>query len=103
MSSDESKKGDDAIAPIQSRDCGSIDGVKNEARDDEFEVFKKGEGQVDFRTVSWIHASVIFLKGKVMPRPSPNGVLLINISYLRHGSFDNSILDVCIGSISGGD
>ncbi|VUC37297.1 unnamed protein product [Clonostachys rosea] len=26
------------------------------------EVFKKGDGTVDFRTVGWIHASVIFLK-----------------------------------------
>ncbi|KAI3282826.1 hypothetical protein CBS147309_876 [Penicillium roqueforti] len=30
--------------------------------DDKFEVFKRGEGQVDFRTVSWIRASIIFLK-----------------------------------------
>jgi hypothetical protein len=31
--------------------------------DDSFEVFKKGEGQVDFRTVGWLQAAVIFLKG----------------------------------------
>ncbi|KAF7118491.1 hypothetical protein CNMCM5793_008017 [Aspergillus hiratsukae] len=30
--------------------------------DDSFEVFKKGEGQVDFRTVGWLQAAVIFLK-----------------------------------------
>ncbi|KAJ5775297.1 uncharacterized protein N7511_000308 [Penicillium nucicola] len=30
--------------------------------EDKFEVFKRGDGQVDFRTVSWIRASVIFLK-----------------------------------------
>ncbi|KAJ5800400.1 uncharacterized protein N7518_002468 [Penicillium psychrosexuale] len=30
--------------------------------DDKFEVFKRGDGQVDFRTVSWIRASIIFLK-----------------------------------------
>ncbi|KAE8147877.1 transmembrane amino acid transporter protein-domain-containing protein [Aspergillus avenaceus] len=29
---------------------------------DSFEVFKKGDGQVDFRTVSWLRASAIFLK-----------------------------------------
>ncbi|KAJ5317889.1 hypothetical protein N7508_002397 [Penicillium antarcticum] len=30
--------------------------------EDKFEVFKRGDGQVDFRTVSWIRASIIFLK-----------------------------------------
>lgn len=32
--------------------------------EDDFEIFKREDGQVDFRTVSWIRASVIFLKGK---------------------------------------
>ncbi|KAF7587984.1 hypothetical protein BBP40_006461 [Aspergillus hancockii] len=32
------------------------------ADNDKYEVFKKGDGQVDFRTVSWIRASAIFLK-----------------------------------------
>lgn len=30
--------------------------------EDQHEVFKRGDGQVDFRTVSWIRAGVIFLK-----------------------------------------
>ncbi|KAF7164370.1 hypothetical protein CNMCM5623_008958 [Aspergillus felis] len=30
--------------------------------EDNFEIFKKGEGQVDFRTVGWLQAAVIFLK-----------------------------------------
>lgn len=30
---------------------------------DEFEVFKKTEDGVDFRTVSWPRAAIIFLKG----------------------------------------
>lgn len=30
--------------------------------EDHYEVFKRGEGQVDFRTVSWIRAGIIFLK-----------------------------------------
>lgn len=34
------------------------------AGDDSFEIFKKEEGAVDFRTVSWIGASIIFLKSK---------------------------------------
>ncbi|KAF1817171.1 hypothetical protein P152DRAFT_387626 [Eremomyces bilateralis CBS 781.70] len=36
--------------------------VKDEAATDNFEVFKKEEGAVDFRTVSWIHAAMIFTK-----------------------------------------
>jgi len=32
--------------------------------DDAFEIFKKEDGAVDFRTVDWIPASVIFMKGK---------------------------------------
>jgi hypothetical protein len=32
--------------------------------EEQFEVFKRGDGQVDFRTVSWIRASVIFLKSQ---------------------------------------
>ena len=33
--------------------------------ENDFEVFKKGEDVVDFRTVSWPKASVIFLKGAI--------------------------------------
>lgn len=54
----------DAITPSPARSSGSIQDGKTEANEDAFEVFKRQEGQVDFRTVSWIHASVIFLKGK---------------------------------------
>ena len=32
--------------------------------EDKYEVFKRGDGQVDFRTVSWVRASVIFLKSQ---------------------------------------
>ena len=35
--------------------------------DDTLEVFKRGDGQVDFRTVSWIRASIIFLKSQFRP------------------------------------
>jgi hypothetical protein len=37
--------------------------------EDKFEVFKRGDGQVDFRTVSWIRASVIFLKSQSNSAP----------------------------------
>ncbi|KAF1816887.1 hypothetical protein P152DRAFT_386610 [Eremomyces bilateralis CBS 781.70] len=41
----------------------SREGVdKDEASTDNFEVFKKVEGVVDFRTVSWIHTAMIFIK-----------------------------------------
>ncbi|CAL5871216.1 uncharacterized protein PFLUO_LOCUS5464 [Penicillium psychrofluorescens] len=33
-----------------------------EDEEERFEVFQRGEGQVDFRTVSWIRAAIIFLK-----------------------------------------
>ncbi|KAI1148542.1 transmembrane amino acid transporter [Nemania diffusa] len=56
-----SEKGD-AIKPILARSSASIEDVKVEASDDAFEIFKRGEGLTDFRTVSWIQASVIFLK-----------------------------------------
>jgi hypothetical protein len=35
-----------------------------QADENNFEVFRRGEGAVDFRTVGWLHASVIFLKCK---------------------------------------
>ncbi|CCF42020.1 transmembrane amino acid transporter [Colletotrichum higginsianum] len=52
----------DAITPAPARSSGSIDAGKLENAEDAFEVFKRGEGEVDFRTVGWIQASVIFLK-----------------------------------------
>lgn len=71
-----------SITPIPARSSGSIDAGKLENAEDAFEVFKRGEGTVDFRTVGWIHASVIFLKGKLQnltqvqdspPNPMPRG------------------------------
>lgn len=38
----------------------------------QFEVFKQGDGVVDFRTVHWIQASVIFLKS-IIPRAQISG------------------------------
>ena len=44
----------------------SVEAVTTEqtAGDDEFEVFKRHEGQVDYRTVRWLKATLIFLKRK---------------------------------------
>jgi hypothetical protein len=52
----------ESITPAPPRTSESIDDGKVERGDDAFEVFKRGEGTVDFRTVGWIQASVIFLK-----------------------------------------
>lgn len=53
------KANEDVILPAP-RSSGSFEGKVEET--DAFEVFKKEEGAVDFRTVGWVPASVIFLK-----------------------------------------
>lgn len=55
------EKHEDVIEPTHSS-TDSINFAKTEVEDGE--VFKTGEGLVNFRTVSWIHTSVIFLKRK---------------------------------------
>jgi len=50
----------DAIGPAQSSNV-SIDNGKVDLENDG-EVFKRGEGIEDFRTVGWIHTTVILLK-----------------------------------------
>jgi hypothetical protein len=68
------EKYQDMIAPAQSStesvDIGKVD-LENNG-----EIFKGGEGIEDFRTVSWVHTSVIFLKRKAIPfSPSNESVL----------------------------
>ena len=53
-------------APGFADDFGASDTQKAEM-EDQHEVFKRGDGQVDFRTVSWVRAGVIFLKSKQPP------------------------------------
>jgi hypothetical protein len=62
MSSSEGEKGDKQSSGMLS--SGSIELGRQEGVDDG-EVFKQGDGVVDFRTVGWIQASVIFLKGNL--------------------------------------
>lgn len=64
-----SLKKQESITPAPVRTSDSVEDGKLEAADDAFEVFKRGEGEVDFRTVGWIHASVIFLKGPSLLQP----------------------------------
>lgn len=53
-----------ALVAAPGRGSRSIDEKPKIDPSDSFEVFRKEEGAVDFRTVEWIHASVIFMKGK---------------------------------------
>jgi hypothetical protein len=79
--SDEKHK--DTIEPTQSS-AESIDIGKVDAENDG-EIFKRGEGIEDFRTVSWIHTSVIFLKRKwsIARLCLRKGKLIIGQSYSR--------------------
>ena len=57
------EKNSDAILPAEPRTSSSSNDIgKVENAEDAFEVFKRGEGNVDFRTVPWWQASMIFLK-----------------------------------------
>lgn len=79
--SDSEKKGEEAIMPVPQRNSTTdSDGVKVINDDDAFEVFKRDGAGVDFRTVGWVQASVIFLKSKQprhsrRPPGSPHGIL----------------------------
>jgi hypothetical protein len=51
----------DTIEPARLQ--GSSESIDiNKVNVEDGEIFKRGEGTVDFRTVSWVHTSVIFLK-----------------------------------------
>ncbi|OBW66861.1 MAG: Uncharacterized protein AUREO_030660 [Aureobasidium pullulans] len=63
--------------------AGKIDDLQD---DDQFEVFKKGEGNVDFRTVGWIKAAVIFLKIIFA-----TGVLAIPSAYASLGALPGAL------------
>jgi hypothetical protein len=52
--------GDDHITSVRE----PIDDVVEKFDENEHEVFKRGEGQVDFRTVGWVKAAVIFTKSQ---------------------------------------
>lgn len=53
------EKHEDKIEPAQS----STDSINLEKADiEDGEIFKRGEGIEDFRTVGWIQTAVIFLK-----------------------------------------
>jgi hypothetical protein len=56
-----------ALSSTDSVNMGKVD-VENDGG-----VFKRGEGIEDFRTVSWIHTSVIFLKRKNYYNTSATG------------------------------
>lgn len=72
MATSSLEKTGDNIAPAPDRNSiSSIEPGKVENAENNFEVFKSGDGSVEFRTVGWIQASVIFLKSKSsVPTPS---------------------------------
>lgn len=56
----------ESITAAPARSSDSVDDGKL-GQSEDLEIFQRREGEVDFRTVGWIHASVIFLKGKNTP------------------------------------
>ncbi|KAH7094334.1 transmembrane amino acid transporter protein-domain-containing protein [Paraphoma chrysanthemicola] len=69
-----------ALSSTDSINIGKVD-VENDG-----EVFKRGEGIEDFRTVSWIHTSVIFLK-----LIFATGVLTIPSAMYTLGAFPGAV------------
>jgi hypothetical protein len=63
LSSDDEKKGAVASSTPSPSVAEGVLQDANVAADDDFEVFKKTSDGVDFRTVGWPRAAVIFLKG----------------------------------------
>jgi len=63
MSSRVDEKNDDVIAPAAPHSSTSSIQEKSGIVDDG-EIFKRGEGIEDFRTVSWVQTTVILLKCK---------------------------------------
>ncbi|KAG9187418.1 hypothetical protein G6011_05289 [Alternaria panax] len=78
------EKQDDIIAPAPSISSESINGKVDVESDGE--IFKRGEGYEDFRTVHWIHTSVIFLK-----LIFATGVLTIPSAMYTLGAFPGAI------------
>ncbi len=62
MSTGDMEKAEAITSAPQRTSSSSDDAVKLENTEDAFEVFKREGAGVDFRTVGWIQASVIFLK-----------------------------------------
>ncbi|EXJ80441.1 hypothetical protein A1O1_08586 [Capronia coronata CBS 617.96] len=71
------------------------EGMKLNNTDDNFEVFKKEEGMVDFRTVGWIWASVIFLK-----MTFATGVLTIPSAMYSLGALPGALTVVGFGILN---
>lgn len=67
---DEIKPG--AAPPSPDHKTGEVEDVALKAKDDDFEVFKKGVDGVEFRLVGWPRASIIFLKSIFASRSASN-------------------------------
>lgn len=63
----------DSIAPAQS-DVGELSSTKSQDPEKGFEVFRETEDGVNFRTLGWPWASIIFLKrASCVPGNAPVG------------------------------
>jgi len=79
----------------------SVEGPPPEKNNDDGEVFHDVEGGVSYRTLGWIRASVIFMKGKNHIRnrligPTPNDFLQSNSPLVCLESQSHSTHSVCI-------
>lgn len=79
-------------APHATSDLAGV-GTKIQ-KEDSFEVFKKEEGAVDFRTVEWIHASVIFLKGQSLEQPMSAAFNIVDPGCPRVAIFATGVLSI---------
>ncbi|KAH6684582.1 transmembrane amino acid transporter protein-domain-containing protein [Halenospora varia] len=95
LSSNEIKSEEGLITPA-SNNSQQPDTEKGEVgKDDEFEVFKKTKDGVDFRTVGWFRASIIFLKVQFAL-----GVLSIPTSMYALGALGGALSVVGWGALN---
>jgi hypothetical protein len=86
------------LAPDSSENTSVEQGYTSEVVDplEEFEVFKKTTDGVNFRTVGWVRASIIFLKGGVLKRPHCQAQLIVSLVVI----FATGVLSIPISMYS---
>jgi len=83
------EKTHDVIEPAQSNESINIGKVDPE---NDGEIFKRGAGYEDFRTVGWIHTAVIFLKRECCQKLLTSRILsLIIYSHLCNWCLDHPL------------
>lgn len=84
-----------SIQPSLNLSNSNHEPLKTTSSDDEFEVFKKTGHGVDFRTVSWQRASILFLKILFA-----TGVLSIPAAMYTLGAAPGALLIVGFGMLN---